>query len=157
MRFYTAQAGHVVNILPPVDITNGKTAQAFSLEKWEHASILLQIGVSAAAPTAVIVNACSDASGDNPVAIAFDYFKQETAGASNDVLSTRQTAPTTGFAPSSNDGIFYVIEIEAAQLPAAKPYVQLQITNTTNSVIASAAAILSGGRYASEASATACT
>jgi hypothetical protein len=53
----TAEQEHVVNILPPVDITGGKTSQAFSMAKHGHATIIVQIGVSAAAFTKIILQA----------------------------------------------------------------------------------------------------
>lgn len=155
--FYLAQEGHTVNILPPVDITGGKTAQAFSLATYAHASIILQIGVSAAAEGLVTLNACTNAAGSNPVAIPFDVYKQETAGASNDVLGPRVPVPATGFTPAATDGIFYVIEIDAANLPQGSPYLQLALADTTNSVIASAVAVLSGGRNTSDQSLTVTT
>jgi hypothetical protein len=153
--FYTAQKGHVVNILPPVDVTGGKTSQAFSMAGAAHATIILQIGVSAAAPTGVTVQAGTataavGASVAGAAAIPFDVFKQETAGAPNDVLGVRTACTATGFVPSANDGIFYVIEIDGDNLPAGSPYVQLNIANAANSVIASAVAVLSGLRYAGE-------
>lgn len=158
--FYTAQKGHVVNHLPPVDITGGTTGQAFSMANAAHATIILQIGVSAAAPGLVTVQAgtATAAVGANvagAAAIAFDVFKQETAGAANDVLSTRTAVAAAGFTPAATDGIFYVIEIDADNLPANKNWVQLALANTTNSVIASAVVILSGERYAGEANPTA--
>jgi len=81
-------------------------------------------------------------------AIAFRVYKQETAGASHDVLDAGTDVTTAGFTPSAADGIFYVIEVDADQLPAGKPYVQLALANTSNSVIASVVAIGSGLRYA---------
>lgn len=155
--FYTAQEGHVVNILPPVDITGGKTAQAFSMANWAHVSIILQIGVSAAAEGLVTLNACTDHTGANPTAIPFDVFKQEVAGASNDVLGPRVPVPSTGFQPAATDGIFYVMEVDAAQLPQGSPYLQLALADTSNSVIASAVAILSSGRNTSDQSLTVTT
>lgn len=147
-----SEQGHIVNILPPIDVTGGKTAQAFSMKKHGHASILLQIGVSAAAFTKILVNQCTDASGSNPVAIAFNIYKQETAGASNDLLGARTAVAAAGYTPSASDGIFYVIELDASELADGSPYVQLQLTNGSNSVIASAVAILSGARYAGDQS-----
>lgn len=155
--FYAAQEGHLVNILPPVDITGGKTAQAFGMQNYAHASILIQIGVSAAAPGLVTLNACTDNAGDNPTAIPFNVYKQETAGAANDVLGSKVVVPSTGFTPSAHAGIFYVIEIDAEALPQGSPYLQLAMANTANSVIASAVAILSGSRYAEDQSITATT
>jgi hypothetical protein len=152
--FVLSEAGHVVNILAPVDITGGKTAQAFAMKNYQHASILVQIGVSAAAFTKILVNQCTDASGSNPVAIPFSIYKQETAGASNDVLGARTAVAAAGYTPSANDGIFYVIELDANELADGSPYVQVQLTNGANSVIASAVAVLSGARYAETQSPT---
>jgi hypothetical protein len=157
--YYLAQDGHVVNVLPPVDVTGGKTSQAFNMAGAAHASIILQLGASAAAPTGVTVQAGTataavGAAVAGAAAIPFDLFKQETAGAANDVLGARTAVAAAGFAPSANDGIFYVIEIDGDSLPAGSDYVQLNIANGVNSVIASAVAILSGLRYAGESSAT---
>ena len=150
--FRVAESGHVVNILPPVDITGGTTSQAVDMQLAEHVSFILQLGASAAAPGAVTVQAGSAAAAvgadvTGAAAIAFRVYKQETAGASHDVLDAGTDVDTSGFTPSANDGIFYVIEIDAEQLPAGKPYVQLALANTTNSVIASAVAVMSGLRY----------
>ena len=156
---YVAQDAHVVNILPPVDVTGGKTGQAFSMKNHGHASILLQFGVSAAAVTGVTLQAGSATAAEGAnvagaTAIPFDLFKQETAGADQDVLGARTAVAAAGFAPSANDGIFYVLEVDADTLPDGLDYVQLKIANGTNSVIASAVAVLSGARYAGESSDT---
>jgi hypothetical protein len=153
--FYSAQDGHSVLALAPVDITGGKTTAPFNMAGYAHASIFILVGVSAAAWTSIVVNACSSAAGAGATAIAFDLFKQETAA--GDVLGARTAIAAAGYAPSANDGIFYVIEIDAAQLPAGLPYVEVVLANGSNSVIASVFAILSGARYASDQSATVIT
>lgn len=158
--FYIPQDGHIVGILPPVDITGGTTSQAFSMANYAHASILLQIGVSAAAPGLVTIQAGTataavGAAVAGATTIPFSVFKQETAGAANDVLGARVAAPATGFQPSAADGIFYCMEIDADDLPAGKPWVQIALANTSNSVLACLDVILSGARYAGDQSATA--
>jgi hypothetical protein len=158
--FVVAEEGHIVNILPPVDITGGKKSQAFSMANYQHATILLQVGVSAAAWTSIIVKAGSataaiGADVANATAIPFKMYKQETAGADKDVLGAPVFETASGeTSVSANDGIFYVIEIDANELPDGKPYVQLVLANGANSVIASAVAVLSGARYAEQASPT---
>jgi hypothetical protein len=166
--FNIAEGGHVVQILPPVDITGGKIAQAFSMAEYAHASILVLIGVSAAAFTKIIVSigtatAAIGTAVAGATAIPFMLYKQETAGANEDVLDGGTLVAATGYTPSANDGIFYVIELDARALEAAAgelgtdPYVQLSLTNGSNSVIASAVAILSGARAASLSSPTVTT
>jgi hypothetical protein len=157
--FRVAESGHVVNALPPVDITGGTTTQAVDMATAGHVSFILQIGASAAAPGLVTVQAgtATAAVGSNvagATALAFRCYKQETAGASHDVLTNGTDVTTTGFTPSAADNIFYVIEIDADALPAGKPWVQVALANTTNSVIASVVAILSGLRYAGLATPT---
>jgi hypothetical protein len=158
-RSLLAQDSHIVNVLPPVDVTGGKTSQAVSLADASHVDFIVQVGVSAATLGAVTVQAGTataavGATVAGAAAIPFDLWKQETAGAANDVLGTRTAVAVGGFTPSANDGIFYVIGVDAANLPAGSNYVQLAIANGVNSVISSAIAILSGLRFAGESSAT---
>jgi hypothetical protein len=151
-RFYSAQDGHHLQLIAPKDITGGATSPAFAMKNYSHASILIAIGASAAAFTKIIVNECTDASGDGATAIPFDIFKAETAN--TDVLSARTPVLAAGFTPSAVDDIFYLIEIDAAQLDQGYPYLQLSLTNGVNSVIAHACAILSGARYGGDQSPT---
>jgi hypothetical protein len=151
--FVLSEEGHFVNILSPVDITGGKVCQAFSMARYQHASILVQVGVSAAAFTKIIVSAgtATAAVGTavaGATAIPFNIYKQETGGEAHDVLGARTAVAAAGYTPTANDGVFYVIEIDGNELPDGSPYVQLSLTNGTNSVIGSAVAILSGARYA---------
>lgn len=152
LGFYSAQAGHWVPLIGPIDETGGKTSAAFSMAKYAHASIGIFIGVSAAAPGAVILNACSDAAGDGATAIPFNVFKCEVAN--SDVLGAKVVCTAAGFTPPATDNIFYIIEIDAQALPQGLPYLQLVEADTTNSVIDCAFALLSGARQASDQSAT---
>ena len=140
-----AEHGHFVNILPPVDVTGGATADVFHLKRHSHATIAVQVGVSAAAFTKILLHACDNAAGDNPEAIPFSVYKEETSA--GDTLGDREEVLAAGLTPSANDNILYVIELDAAELPEGKPYVELELTNGSNSVIASAVAVLSGARY----------
>ena len=151
-----AEQGHLVGVLlAPVDITGGKSSDIFHLKNHARVAIVVQIGVSSAAPGLVTVEASADASGTSAETIPFAVYKEETAD--GDTLGARTAVAATGFTPSANNGIFYVIDILAEELPAGKPYLQLKMANTTNSVIASALAILTGARYGEDQNATAIT
>lgn len=152
-RTFIGEECRVVNIIPPVDVTGGVTSDAFNMKLFDHASILLEIGVSAAAPTSVILEACSAADGTGNVAIPFNVYKQETAA--GDVVGDRVAATAAGFVPSANNNIFYVIEVDARELPEDKNWLRMVIANGVNSVIAAAQAILSGPRYSLETVGTA--
>lgn len=150
-----AESGHFVNVIPPIDITGGKTGDVFHMKDHAHVSIAIQIGVSAAAFTKILVNECTNAAAAGATAIPFFVYKEETA--LGDTLGARTAVLAAGLTPSANDNIMYIIELDAAELSADSPYIQLSLTNTTNSVLASALAILTGSRYAEEQSRTVIT
>jgi len=155
--FWASQDGHIVSVLSPQNTTGGVTGQAFNLAGYDHASIILQQGAVAAASTKILVNACSDTSGTGATAIPFTLFAQETAGTSNDVLGTKVAVTSAGYTPTANANTFYVIEVDAQQLPSGLNCVQLQITNGANANYASAVAVLSSGRFTGDQSPTATT
>lgn len=152
--FVLSQQAHVASALAPVDITGGKTGRWFSLAKYEHISFVIPIGVSAAAFTKILVNAATDKNGTNSTAIAFDLYTAETSQV--DLLASKQRIAAAGYTPSANDDIFYVIELDAADVIAQAgetfKYVTVQFTNGVNSVIAAAVAVLSGSRFAGDQS-----
>lgn len=151
--FTVAEHGHVVNLKPPIDISGGEDCDVFSMENYSHASIIIQVGVSAAAFTKIIVNECTDFSATGATAIAHTIYKEETAA--GDTLGAGVAVAAAGTTPSANDNIMYVIELDDAQLSDGYQFVQVQLTNGVNAVLASAVAVLSGARYGSAQSATA--
>ena len=153
MKINVAEQLHVVNIMPPIDITGGVDADVFSMANYKHATIILAIGVSAAPFTKILVNEVDNFAGDNPVAIPFALYKEETAA--GDTLSAKEAVAAAGKTPSANDDITYVIEIDADELSDAKGFIEFSLTNGVNAVLASAVAILSGARYGGDQSATA--
>lgn len=152
MSFYTAQEGHIVNALPPIDITGGVTSDVWSMAEHDHATIVVAVGVSAAAFTKIILNACDDFVPTNTEAIGYTLYSEETAA--GDTLGAAEAVAAAGKTPSANDNIFYVLEVDANQLPDGKPNLQVSLTNGVNSVIASVTAVLSGSRYAGDQNAT---
>jgi hypothetical protein len=150
--FPIAEAGHVVNVLPPVSVSGGKTGQYFSTKGWDHVSILVMIGAQAGTSTKIFVNAAQDASGTNATAIPFYVYKQETSGASKDTLGARTAVTSAGLTPSGNASIFYVIELDSAELQSAQgdgyPYLTVQVTDSGNVNIWGVVAVLSAGRHA---------
>lgn len=141
-----AEMGHVVNVLPPIDISGGKTGDRFNMKNYRHATIIIQVGASAAAFTKILVNECDAASSGNSAAIPFKLYSEETAA--GDTLGAAESVAAAGKTPSANDNIMYVIELDSAELSDGYNFVEVQLTNGANSVIASVVAVLSGARYA---------
>lgn len=156
--FNVSEQGHIVNVIPPVDGNAGApvSAQGFSMKGYDHASIIVQIGVTTAAPTSIILVSSTAASAGTTTQLAFRYYSQTVAGKSQDVVTGPLVAvPATGIAsPSAADGIFYVIELDAEELPDGQPYLQLQITCAASSFLVSAVAVLSAGRQQYQGSPT---
>lgn len=143
---------HFVNILPAIDITGGKLGDRFHMRYHNKAIIVISVGVSAAAFTKIIVNSCDAVTGGTATAIPFSLYAEETAA--GDTLGARTAVAATGHTPTANDTVLYIIELNAAELLDGDQWVELSLTNGTNSVIASAVAILSGSRYSGDQSGT---
>jgi hypothetical protein len=162
--FNIAEAGHAAVVLPPQSISGGKTAQAFAMKGYKHASILIASGAEATQDTSTLVlNVCSDANGDNAVAIPFAYYFQSSGGAGNDVLSTVNYATASGVTLSSANwapNALIVIEIDANQLEASgvllgtDSYLQVVLGGPSAVDYGCIIAVLSGARDAHAASAS---
>lgn len=149
-----AEQGHIVNALPPIDINGGAVADRFKMANHGHATIIVAVGVSAAAFTKILVKECDAASGGTATAIGFKLRSEETAN--GDTLGAVEDVAAAGKTPSANDNIFYVIELDASELSDGYPWVEVELTNASgNSVIASVVAILTGSRYQEAENATA--
>ena len=144
---------HVINAFAPVDINGAaQVSDVWSMENYSHCTIIVQLGVTGAATT-ITVEECDDFDPTNDTAIAFSYYAETTAA--GDTLSVRTAAGVGGITGSTNDGVMYVIEIDAAQLTAGYPNLYVKLSNPGAATLASIVVILSGARYAHEASETA--
>ena len=147
-----AEVCHPIVALHPVDVNGGKNSDVWSMANAAHASICVCVGVSAAGLT-ITVEACDDFVPTAVEAIAFAVYKEETA--LGDTLGARTAVASTGLAISTNDNIFYCIEIDAAELSAGKPNLRVVLSDPSASVIGCVTVCLSGLRYAGEQNATA--
>jgi hypothetical protein len=147
--FNIAEEGHIVNALAPVDITGGASTDRWKMTLDKKVTIIIQVGASAAAFTSIIVNSATASTSGTTTAIPFSYYAETTAG--GDTLGARTTVAATGITSvSANDGIMYVIDVDASELPDGSPWLYVTFANGSNSVIASVVAILSGSRYGND-------
>lgn len=154
--FNVSEAGHVVNLIPPIDGNAGApvTCARFSMKNYDHASIIVQLGVTGGTPTSILLGAYTLASGGVRTAVGFTYYACTTDA--GDVLSGPTTVAATGITSiTTNNNVMYVIELNSAELPDGSPYVQLELTLPGSSNLCSAVAILSAGRQQYQASASA--
>ena len=149
--FNIAQEGHIVNVCGAVDIdTAAVTGDAFSMENWSHASIIISFGVCGGTVAVTLSESTTAAAGTD---IAFRYAKEITT--LGDTMGALTQATSSGITTTASANSFYVIEIDAADLSAGYNWVVLDLAEATGSTMGSAIAVLSGARYAGDQSATA--
>jgi hypothetical protein len=151
--FNIAEAGHVVNALPPVSLNGGKTSDYWSMKGHNHVDILILLGAAVAATT-ITVYQSEDNAGTGEDAIAFKHYDELTA--SGDVLDRATDATVAGFASSSagTANTMHVISVDAAELAEDHPYMCVKLSDPSGAQLGAVVAILSGSRYQEEGSAT---
>lgn len=154
MEFKAAEQGHVMQILTPADLggTSTRTSLYINMENYSHCDIILNVGVSAGTATAILYES-SDGSGSSVAAVATNVYKEETT--TGDTLGARTAVTTSGFTIAATAGIFYVICVEATDLSAGYPYINLRLSALDSTTVTCATAILSGARYGADQSVTA--
>ena len=150
--FVVAEQGHVVQILAPISATTALTSDVFSMENWAHATIIVLAGVGSA--STVTVSECDNFTPSNAATKTFMYAVEATA-AGDTLDAVLAAAATTGTAVSTSSGNFMVIEIDADELSDGYPCVQLNFSDPGAAKLLGAVAILSGGRYQEDITATA--
>jgi hypothetical protein len=150
--FVIPEQGHIVNILPPIDVTGGVNSDVFSMRHAGHVDIIISMGVQALAST-ITVEECDNFTPSNHTAIAFDYYYEDTSN--GDTLSDRTAATSAGISSTTDNNIFKVISIDASQLTDGYPCLRVCFSDPGGSAIISAVAVLSGQRYQEENTPTA--
>ena len=147
-----AEECHVINATPPVDVGGvAKVSLAWSMEDYQHASIIITQGVVGNTTTWTVFNATTQACGTE-AAIGFDYYAETTAA--GDTLGSRTTVDNTGFASGTNNSTTFVIEVDASELTAGYNWMRVKSDAAAASLV-SVVVVLSGARYASTAARTA--
>ena len=151
-----AETCHFINLIPPLSDSNGEVTSAWSMEQWDHVTIIVQFGATDADAGTITVQKCTDVAAGTTVDFAFQYYAEETdAGDVLDATPTRVTAATgIDCAPAGVNNIMYVIEIDACELGQAYPCLRMTYTTPNGATLISALAILSGGRDTRPASPT---
>lgn len=150
-----ALEAHPIQILAPQNISGGVSAQPFHLKEAAKCNILLAFGAVTAQEGPITLLAGTDSTFATSVPVPFDVYKQENSGTGNDVLAPRLAVPATGFTPAGGANEFYVLHLQADQLPQGYPWLKLQIADGTNTDYGTAFAILTGLRFQGESNPTA--
>lgn len=147
-----AQQGHIVNAIPAIDGSGGVTSDRWKMTLDGHVTIIISIGVSAAAPT-ITLRECTSATTGEGTPIAFDYYTEETA--LGDTLGALTAATSAGITASGNNNIMYIIELDARELSDGSPWLELTVSpGSAISCLVCAIAVLTGSRYQNDQNAT---
>ena len=146
MKAVLAEQAHIINILPPQDVSGGVSSAVFSMRNASHVTIIVTAGSTNADAGNITIEECDDFTPSNDTAIDFSYYAETTAG--GDTLGDRTAAAAaTGIDVSGNDNITYVIEIDAEQLSEGYPNLILKWSTCGGTTYGSAVAILTGYAY----------
>ncbi len=152
--FNIAEGAHVINALAPVSFAAGLTSDYWNMEGYSHASIFILMG-AAVQVAQVTVYQSEDSAGTGEDAIAFKYYSEITAN--GDVLERQADATAAGFATASagTADTMHVIEVDASELAEDHPFMCVKVTGAGGAQLGAILVVLSGARYAEEASVTA--
>ena len=147
--FVAAEQGHVVQMLASQSFAAAGTSDTILMENWAHASIICEFG--AGSGTTISVGECTSFAGSDRTAVTFRFAQEATAN--GDVLDAALAWAST-VTIGAGTAAFAVIEIDGDELTDGYPYLQVNIADPGTAKLASVIAVLSGGRYQEDITAT---
>lgn len=134
-------------LAPDSDIYEGgpNSTDVVSLAEYERVVFALyqKTGGSNTGTATVTVEACDNFTPSNTTAIAFTYYKNESAGSAD--AFTKATATTSGFVTTANKTSIYLVEVKASDLIASGyPNVRMKLTEAVDDIVIGSVLILAG-------------
>ena len=150
--FVVAEEGHVVMLFSPLAATATAvgSSEVFSMENWGHATIIMHGGEGSAA-CAVKVYECVGFGGTGETALTFRFAQEATSD--GDTLDAALAWASTATMGTGN--VFVVIEIDGDELSDGYQYLAVNRGATALGRNVTGLAILSGGRFQEDITATA--
>ena len=149
--FTVAEQGHVVSMVSPVDVTVATSSEVISMENWSHVTFICMKGAGSSAT--IQLEECTSFAGAGAATRIFSYALESTAA--GDTLAAITAATTAGVALTTASGVLLVIEVDADELRDGYPYLRLKCADPGTSSIQAWVAILSGGRFQEDVTASA--
>lgn len=149
---HLSEIAKIVNMGAPIDINGAGLDGAYvNMKNAAHIAIVIQLGVTGAATTLTVEEHTTNSGAGT--AIAFNYRKEDTAA--GDTLEALAAATLSGIALTTNDGVFYVVELDAIELTAGSPWIRARLSDPSAATLAAISAYLIPLRYAEETPPTA--
>lgn len=154
MSVLTFGKRHIVKGLDPVaDAFSGTVySDIIKMSEYAVARFIVYKGVGATGTATLTVESCDDASGTNPVAVAFKYQKYT---GSDDLPGAVTSAAAAGFTTTAGSSQLYVIEADSQSL-GTKGWVRLKSVEVADDPVLGGILVeLLGPRYGTDVPATA--
>ena len=150
--FVIAEQGHLVQLITPQSLAAATTSETLSMENWGHATFIVNCGIGSA--LTLSVGECTAFTGSGRTAVTFRHAEEATGP--GDILDAALAwaSSVTIASTTAATGGTVVIEIDGDELSDGYQFVQLN-TTTVGAKILGAIAVLSGGRYQEDITATA--
>ena len=134
---------HFVKGLDPVaDAFSGTvTSDVVSMEEYNRVAFLIVKGVGTTGTSTITVQASAANDGSSPTAVAFTYRRLCNT---SDVTGAVTAAATTGFTTTAGSSEMYIVEVDAAALPAGKPWVHCKAVEVVDSPVLGGIVVLLG-------------
>ena len=147
--FVVAENGHIVQMLASQSFSAAGTSDVLSMEAWAHASIICEFG--AGSGTTITVNECTSFAASGATALTFRFAQEATSN--GDVLDA-VLAWASSITIGPGTAAFAVIEIDADELSDGFHFLEVELSDPGDAKTGSVIAVLSGGRYQEDITAT---
>jgi len=136
-KILTQFFGLAMALQPSADRYDGNPAtDVFNMRNYGAICFLLQEGAGGLGTATLTVEACDNAAGANPLAIPFKYNVSSNAGALTDIFGALLDATAAGYLTIAGANKMVAVHVSARDLPDAKPFVRMQITEGVNQAVA---------------------
>ncbi|MFA4973651.1 MAG: hypothetical protein WC683_13655 [bacterium] len=119
---------HIVPITAPVQKTATFVTPHVAMKKYENAQFLVLLGAMETDDFVMTVTCSAATAGSSATAIAFKYRLSAAAG--TDTMGDATACASTGLTLANTyDGMVVVVDVDAVEMTADKPYLGLTFTD----------------------------
>jgi len=148
--FTIVEQGHLVQLFSPQTASTALTSDTISMEGWAHLSAILEFGSGSGC--VITMGECTSFAGSGRTAVT-DFLYAYGASLTDDTM-TAALALASSITIAATTGATVVIELDADKLSDGYQFVQVNLSDPGTSKLVSGVAVLSGGRYQEDITAT---
>lgn len=149
MEFLSENVKIVQGLAPDADaLAATVTTDAVNMGLCERALFVVSRGTGTTGTQTLTLQASAAADKNSPTAVAFKYRRIDVSATPADTLGAFTEATDAGFTTAAGGADIYLLEVQAADLPEAKPYLHLKSVEVVDAAVdAGVLIVLDGVRY----------